>query len=893
MDSSDRLKLLHLAMENEDEGSLRSSRSDVWDPPSEADLDDSIPGYQIEKLIAIGGMAAVYRALDSENRPVALKLMPAEFEADPLLSTRFESEMKILSGLEHDNIVHVSSTGTTPDGLRYIAMEYLPGGTLRGKRSLREALDIMSQICAGLQHSHSRGIIHRDLKPSNILLTRDGKAKIADFGLAKREHTTSEAPSLTLTGAQLGTPHYMAPEMLAEVASSDSRSDIYSMGVMLYQMLTGKIPVGRYEKVSRVVQVPKSTDAILAKAMAVDPEKRFQSVEELRIALDRLSRSREIAKQRIAITLSVLVSLGFSGMWIYRLINPPLDGPIIQARLPKSGESLPWQSEKLWGRSPFEDEEWARVRDFSAQPGARLHAKISEAGRNTSFRGQNLFLRPGSDLQMIGSAGVIRATPLVLDGGRVTLIDDRKPPTNKGGFRRNSRNLGAVIAGNIQVNAASQIVREGPGIGPEIRSSLSGSAPLIFGQTESLETFVLSGDTSQFSGPSLIEGLVRIDSPLGFGSGPVWIGTGHLWIAPLPAKAEEHNPATVGAVFVSTIGKLLISRNTTLRSLTIAGEKIAPGEYDSESDLANRTNITLSANLLIRESSGAPPNVYLPKRETKVNQLPNFIATSDGEWSDPRIWTPRSSVRSRYTGSNWLAAPLNFRIAGGTNLELGFASRGINYFNGSNCVLEDGSSIEFIDPGSILVFPRLQLEGGSIRHRINPTGAILSATLAGDLQVNQPTDFHFAPGLPDSPPNRLFVFGRLSGKGDITVYGHDRAFLTIGAETSGYEGNWNVHKGGLGALDPTAFENATVKLLGPKSQFGSYRLPILRIKRIESNKGAAVTPVKGIVWIDEWIHAGQPVPPGIYQDHPAIYFSESIKQGHGKVIVGYETQFDR
>jgi serine/threonine protein kinase len=182
------------------------------------------------------------------DRTVALKILPPEVGSDPAFAERFTREAQALAKLTHPNIVMVFDFGET-NGYYYFVMEYVDGINLRqslqlGHVSAEEALAIIPQICDALQYAHDEGIVHRDIKPENVLLDRRGRVKIADFGLAKLVGATQSGLSLTGTQQVMGTPHYMAPEQMERPATVDHRADIYSLGVVFYELLTGELPLG-------------------------------------------------------------------------------------------------------------------------------------------------------------------------------------------------------------------------------------------------------------------------------------------------------------------------------------------------------------------------------------------------------------------------------------------------------------------------------------------------------------------------------------------------------------------------------------------------------------------------------------------------------------------------
>ncbi|MGI8883884.1 MAG: serine/threonine protein kinase, partial [Pyrinomonadaceae bacterium] len=201
--------------------------------------------YKIEKPIGAGGMGEVYLAHDDKlNRKVALKILPAEFVADAERVKRFEREARMISAFNHPYIVTIYDVGSA-DGVNYIATEYVEGETVRELINrgvdLKQTLSIISQTCEALAAAHKAGIIHRDIKPENIMIRPDGFVKVLDFGLAKlTEHTECQQSisNYTLKGVIIGTPAYMSPEQVSD-EKVDHRTDLWSVGVVLYEMLTG------------------------------------------------------------------------------------------------------------------------------------------------------------------------------------------------------------------------------------------------------------------------------------------------------------------------------------------------------------------------------------------------------------------------------------------------------------------------------------------------------------------------------------------------------------------------------------------------------------------------------------------------------------------------------
>jgi serine/threonine protein kinase/formylglycine-generating enzyme required for sulfatase activity len=269
-----------------------SANSGPWEPPTPEDLARLLPQYLIESLLGRGGMGAVYKGLQvALDRPVAIKLLPAEIAADGDFIARFQREARTLARLQHSGIVTVYDFGQTSAGHLYFVMEYVDGTDLQ--RILKgpglkpeQAFELIAQICDALYYAHRQGVIHRDIKPANILLTKDGRAKVADFGLARP--IAEDSGGLTQTNMVMGTPDYMAPETRTSATHADHRADIFALGVMLYEMLTGHRPHGAFQPPSHRVQVDVRIDEVVLKALQQEPDRRYQQASEMKVDVDRI-----------------------------------------------------------------------------------------------------------------------------------------------------------------------------------------------------------------------------------------------------------------------------------------------------------------------------------------------------------------------------------------------------------------------------------------------------------------------------------------------------------------------------------------------------------------------------------------------------------------------------
>ncbi|MBX3418281.1 MAG: serine/threonine protein kinase [Pirellulaceae bacterium] len=276
---------------NEQTPTQDHSRTSPVGFPSIDELNRALTNYRVENLLGMGGMGAVYRAFQpSLERQVALKIMSPRFADDPSFSERFAREAKTMARLNHQNIVNVYDYGQT-DQFCYLVMEFVEGVNLRhamreGSLTAEQALAIVPQVCEALQFAHDEGIIHRDIKPENILLDKRGRVKIADFGLAKL--VDENAANWTLTGSRqiLGTVNYMAPEQIERPTAVDHRADIYSLGVVLYELLTGELPLGKFQLPGEKIESLAALDQVVEKTLEKLPERRYQQASEFRSAVE-------------------------------------------------------------------------------------------------------------------------------------------------------------------------------------------------------------------------------------------------------------------------------------------------------------------------------------------------------------------------------------------------------------------------------------------------------------------------------------------------------------------------------------------------------------------------------------------------------------------------------
>jgi tRNA A-37 threonylcarbamoyl transferase component Bud32 len=307
--------------------------------PTVEELATLFPQLEVIELIGQGGMGAVYKARQpSLDRLVAVKVLPPEAGRDPAFAERFAREARALARLCHPNIVAVHEVGKAGEFF-YFIMEYVDGANLRevlrgGQLAPEQALRVVPQICDALQYAHEEGVVHRDIKPENILLDKKGRVKIADFGLAKL--LGRDTGDFTLTGSRqvMGTLYYMAPEQVERPLEVDHRADIYSLGVVFYEMLTGQLPVGRFPMPSEKVGTDAYLDEVVLHALEREPERRYQHASEVKSDIEipahrvtvpaapAAGGDRELAKHQLRGPANGLILMGLLGplAWLLCLL---------------------------------------------------------------------------------------------------------------------------------------------------------------------------------------------------------------------------------------------------------------------------------------------------------------------------------------------------------------------------------------------------------------------------------------------------------------------------------------------------------------------------------------------------------------------------------------------
>lgn len=292
----------------------------------------AFPQFELIELLGRGGMGEVYKARQKKlGRLVAIKILPEPFGSSDEYTERFLREARSLALLNHPNIVTIYDFGDA-NGLCYFVMEYIDGVDLRRMIEAHtltptDALRIVPQICDALQFAHDAGVVHRDIKPANILIDKQGRVKIADFGLAKI--VSKELKDFTLTGVGdvMGTAEYMAPEQRRASQAVDHRADIYSLGVVFYEMLTGDVPMGKFDPPSKRVEVDVRLDDVVLRTLEREPERRYQKASEIKTSVEEINGTPSVpvrvvetsTKHRFPLAFVAMSSVALVIAWTFAL----------------------------------------------------------------------------------------------------------------------------------------------------------------------------------------------------------------------------------------------------------------------------------------------------------------------------------------------------------------------------------------------------------------------------------------------------------------------------------------------------------------------------------------------------------------------------------------------
>jgi hypothetical protein len=404
----------------------------AWKPPEIEQLTAAFPHLEIQQLLGVGGMGAVFKVRQKElDRIAALKVLPGEMAADAGFTERFLREARLLASLSHPHIVTVYEFGQR-DGIYFLLMEFIDGVTLRQalraepikKLGSKETLAIVGQLCDALQFAHDEGVVHRDIKPENILIDKRGRVKIADFGLARLLGQSPTMPTLTRTHQLMGTPAYMAPEQIEGLPGIDHRADIYSMGVVFYELLTGELPLGRFSPPSERAETDVRLDEVVLRTLAREPGRRYQQASQVKTDVEALrgpavavnpfelpAKRRWIGKGVAGFIAGILTALFIAVLivvWLERIVSANVDSSLAQARA--SGRA--------------EGEEMAR----QAQLRAQLQTQNDMAGSSGMMSGmEGSMSSAGFDP---GTENLFEADTALFNAGSFNLTDEQRAAVN-------------------------------------------------------------------------------------------------------------------------------------------------------------------------------------------------------------------------------------------------------------------------------------------------------------------------------------------------------------------------------------------------------------------------------------------------------------------------------
>ncbi|MFT7173859.1 MAG: serine/threonine protein kinase, partial [Paracoccaceae bacterium] len=778
--------LLKIGLRDEKSLTLSSESTPTWNPPEAQDLDASLPDFEVQELIGRGGMAAVYRVKSQKGSLFALKLLPRELASNPVLAKRFGSEIEILKSLQSPYLVTIHGTGHTLEKLPYYIMDEMKGGDLAklGQLPPDRTLVYMEQICTGLHHLHSFGLLHRDLKTSNILLNEnlDG-IKIADFGLAKSHELKLSQMSLTRTGTQVGTLHFLAPELFRNADHLSVQSDLYSLAVIFYQLLTDNLPIGHFEPVSKIPGISTKADPFFEKALSADPDKRFSSAPEFKTAMTRAFTPTSRVKRRAFIASGTALATG--GALAYFFKEPPtLTSQISITPLFDVPMCHPWTSENLWGNlSP----EQFRLNHFFANPEGHLIHHADDQSDNT-FPGKSLTLRAASTFTIVSIEQETHIANLTLDGGTVSaeLVNIVTPEIYPDLFDQVvsiSENK-AVLTGKIHIAQTSNFTGGRSGVHQlTIASSLTGSAPMYISPPRKRIAVILTGDNRHFSGGWFIQGQLISRGPHSLGTGPISIDRGRLIV---------EDETTINSLSVEQNGVVIIKKALIVASAHFSDSHLPPGTYR---DLAKVgiESLTGPGTLTVLGTKKRACTIY----QSPVNLSPGkpeiIVAKESGRWDRDQTWAGPQPGRGRHDETGLTVSPRAYRVPSGIVLQGTFLSRGLEYFGGCSLTLEPGSVLELEGSVAFFAFAELRLAGGEVRFG-ERYSMMARELIGGNLIIEAPTLFRL--------PNKNFLQekdfilqGKIQGNAPISFYGDLAEYLYINADTSKFTGGFEILKG--------------------------------------------------------------------------------------------------
>ncbi|YCM45288.1 serine/threonine-protein kinase [Verrucomicrobiaceae bacterium 227] len=840
----------------------------VWDPPLPEDLNARIPDLEVEALIGRGGMAAVYRVRHAEGTSAAIKLLPGELANDPILTKRFAGEIQILTSLDHPKLIKAHRHSTTTSGEPYYLMDDMAGGDLGsiGILTPEQGVNLVDQVCEGLAHLHDQGLLHRDLKPSNILLSEDlSQVKIADFGLAKKRDLDLSQMSLTRTGTQVGSPHFLAPELYLNSGLESIQSDLYSLGVILYQILAGKLPIGHFQMISTIAGIPKSADPFMMRALSAEPESRFSSAKDFQGEMHKAFQKRPPLSRRQILTGSAATAA--CSLLAWQQLRPAPPRPLVpgtsKTPLFKRPITRPWTSTKLW---PDMTAEQMVINEFIAGEEAHLihftpktSAPLVPEFHENTFPGKSLTLESSSSLILAGFPGKTHIDNLRLDGGTITsdlvrMISAEEYPQLYAALGDFTGSTG-TLTGKINILQTSTFTTGLAGKNKLIiASDIIGKAPIFIAPPREGVGVKFQGDNSKFSGGWFVQGDLEFDGPHAAGPGAITIDRGSLRL---------RSECTLGPVKLLDNGDLYLLAPTTMKSLVINGEPIAPGRYANADDLGY-PNLEGKAPFTILSTGGTTPDLFLP-RVTVLKEQPRVVtARQSGRWDRAETWDGPMPTRARHDENGLTVPAVDYRVPDGIVINGTYDPRGLEYFGGNSLTLEKGSVLEPEGNVGFLAFPELRLAGGTVRFGTRHS-LFARELVGGRFLVQAPTLFRL-PDLPHLQPKDFVLQGKITGSHPLLIQGDREEFVYLNADTSEYTGQWKIMEGSLTSVRNDVFTHASVTLEGGNCWLRCYNDGPTPLRRLDLTLDGRIEPKKAALKIGEMYIDGKRVPDGVYDE---------------------------
>jgi len=760
-----------------------------------------------------------------------------------------------MAKLSHPNIVGVYDFGETADGLLYIVMEYVEGTDLAtliraGELQPDHALRWVPQMCEALEYAHENGVVHRDIKPSNVLIAADGSGvKIADFGIARLSGENEAKRRMTMTDVAVGTPDYVAPEQMEGGSKVDHRADIYSLGVLMYEMLTGQVPRGVWKPPSERKpgeSVTRRFDPIVHRAMQSEPADRYQRVSEVLTdvhGINRPEQQDEPGGKKWVLIVAGSLALAMAAILVPKLFKrdspdeqgagseevskhtvvgknfyptaPPvapietvgaepaepgdIAKPVYQWAAMRS-ERRSWLSEDYWINGPPPSSGDAEPRfHYRLHPSARLDTRGGEV--DCKFGGLSLIIDPGATLRLSpasdeGGRGRIYMENLQLGGGHLH-------------FPLRSR----FLDGNIGVFADSTIESEGgKGAKPVVLSAkLYGSGRLSYlGAGSSLW---LKGVNKDFSGGWNIRGNLEAHATGSLGTGPITIERGRV--------ESRDTVRLAGGLEIYSPGKVVLDQFWEVDSARIDGrEPIPAGDYRHEQlvelgfgDVFDKGSGMLRVREDWQPQESVPPfapDSSAPLVDMTRAQRRGASLHHPAPWGDqptPKIVAMLNGKLESVTGRHYL-------IRAGGSLRTEFGSMSTDHFSGLSLTVETGGTLHLCGLSGTLVVHDLRLEGGQILPDMDVSRMPTSARggIGGHITVSQRSLIgRSSLRLRDQSDRKIVISASLSGPAPLIIDSPDIGAVVIDSrDNDGFSGGWEVESGTLRGNAPGALGSGAI-----------------------------------------------------------------------------------